>query len=483
MVLLLLCSFLFFYRLGDRDLTSSHEARAAQNAQTILQTGHWGLARLFDGHPELQKPPLYYWLTALTAQLHGGTVDAWTVRLPAAVSALAGVLLLFIFLARRGRLLAGFVAALVLATAVHYTWTAHVGRIDMPLTLCISVALWSFVEADNSARLRGRLAGQVIGYLAIAGAVLLKGPIGVVLPAAVLFARTFVEGRWRDAWRLTSLWWGVPLVLLLSGPWFWWVNRETHGRFFEVFFWHHNVERGLGGSEDLAVHPWWYYGPRLFVDFLPWSPLLLAAGWYWLRQGRWRADADARLGLVWLIVMFAGLSCAGFKRADYLLPAYPGAALLLGCAAERWYQTARQPRRLLAALGVVVLAYGLGWWYYLGHVLPVENARRDQWPFARAIRDLAPAPRDIVFFRAEAHALAFHLGKPVATLLEWENLDRWAGKPRSNYILMPPDCAADWPQYLTSGRLEPVLDSTDLTPGQPPDERLILMRTVSHRQP
>src|ERR1700730_17598998 len=59
-LLLILCSFLFFYRLADRDLWSSHEGRAAQDAQTILTDGCWGLPRQFDRRLELQKPPLYY---------------------------------------------------------------------------------------------------------------------------------------------------------------------------------------------------------------------------------------------------------------------------------------------------------------------------------------------------------------------------------------------------------------------------------------
>ncbi|MCV4697792.1 hypothetical protein OFB92_32275, partial [Escherichia coli] len=87
------------------------------------------------------------------------------------------------------------------------------------------------------------------------------------------------------------------------------------GQFFQVFFWHHNIARGLGSAEELAVHPWWFYGPRLALDFLPWSPLLAVACGYWLRHGRWREDAEARLGLVWLTVMFMGLSCASFKRS------------------------------------------------------------------------------------------------------------------------------------------------------------------------
>ncbi len=64
-ILLAVAYVLFFHHLGQRDLWSSHEARAAQDATTVLKEGQWLLPRLFDGRQELQKPPFYYWLAAL----------------------------------------------------------------------------------------------------------------------------------------------------------------------------------------------------------------------------------------------------------------------------------------------------------------------------------------------------------------------------------------------------------------------------------
>jgi 4-amino-4-deoxy-L-arabinose transferase-like glycosyltransferase len=95
--LILLSCLLFFYRLGERGLWSSHEARAAQDAQSILLDQTWGLPRLFDRKVELQKPPLYYWMVAVAAQCRGGIVDAWSVRFPAALAGLCGVLFLYLF--------------------------------------------------------------------------------------------------------------------------------------------------------------------------------------------------------------------------------------------------------------------------------------------------------------------------------------------------------------------------------------------------
>jgi 4-amino-4-deoxy-L-arabinose transferase-like glycosyltransferase len=481
---------LFFHRLTERDLWSSHEGRAAQDAQSVLDSGHWGLPRLFDHHVELQKPPLYYWFVALLARLRGGSVDAFAVRLPAALAAVGGVLFLAGLGWWRDRPLAGLGAAAMLATAVHYTWLGRTGRIDMPLTLAVSLALGGFYLGQHASNGSRALVWYLLAYLAVAGAVLLKGPIGALLPAAVAGMYLLVKGelpapwhprRWLALAHRLGLWWGGPLVLGLSGAWFVWAQVQTEGELFRVFVWKHNIERGLGGG-TLASHPWWYYGPRLAVDLLPWSPLLPLAGWLLWRQDSWRGDPEARFGLVWLLTMVAVLSCLRFKRADYLLPAYPGAALFLGCAAEHWYRGAAYPRRLVTAFGLGLAGCAAGWWVYVGTVLPDREPAQEHRRFAAEIRRRAPAPQLILFFRAEVHALAFHVGRPMDTLLEWENLDWWAARPETYYVVMPPQTASEWPHHLRTGRLAEVLRNTDLSGGahaQP----LVLLRTCPEPGP
>src|SRR5262245_26053844 len=79
-LLALLCWFLFCRGLAERDLWSSHEARAAMDAQSLLDDGFADVPRLFDGRAEVQKPPLYYWLVALSARAAGEPVGAAAVR-------------------------------------------------------------------------------------------------------------------------------------------------------------------------------------------------------------------------------------------------------------------------------------------------------------------------------------------------------------------------------------------------------------------
>jgi 4-amino-4-deoxy-L-arabinose transferase-like glycosyltransferase len=475
--------FLFFHRLADRDLWSSHEARAAMDGQSVLD-GDWKLPRLYDGRAEMQKPPLYYWLVALAAA-PGGAVDAWAVRLPAALSAVGCVAVLAGLGLRRGRPFAGILAGVVLATAVHFTWLARIGRIDMPLSLTTTLAVACFHLAGAETRRASRplLFG---GYVAVAAGVMLKGPIGAILPLAVVVVHRWLErllasripagGRGYVSLRL---WWGLPLVAALTLPWFLWANAHTGGEFAQEFFWRHNVERGLGNG-DLRSHPWWLYLPYFAGDFLPWTPLLALAAFAAWRRGWWRDDAEMRLGAVWFVVIFGGLSLSSFKRGDYLLPAYPGAALFLGCALERWRNdwAVHRPalgRGLPLLCAIVAACVALGWVVRVHRTLPAQEAYRNYETFAAVIRGRAPAPQEVIFFRTEAHALAFHTGEPMRVLSEWGDLDAQVRSGAVRYVVMPPDDARDVRNAVRGVNWEDVASNVELAGGRH-ERPLVLLR-------
>jgi 4-amino-4-deoxy-L-arabinose transferase-like glycosyltransferase len=424
---------LFFHGLADRDLWSSHEARAAMDAQTILDEGAWLVPRQFSGRLELQKPPLYYWLTALVGRLRGGTVDAWAVRLPAALAATISMGILAGLGWLRGRPLAGLLAGAVLATAAHFTWLARIARIDMPLTLAVTIAAAAFYLARHGAA-RSRRVSE--GVVALADA----SPLSSILhPLSSL-----------------GLWWGVPLVLALVLPWFVWADVWTDGEFFQVFLWHHNFERGFGGSR-LRGHPWWFYGPQFMVDFLPWTPILFLAVLWWWRAGR-RDDREARFGLTWFTAVALVLSCARFKRADYLLPAYPGAALFLGCVLEHAWERARGPRRLALAslVGSLCLAMAAVWTWKVGWGLPRDEPGRNYLSFAAHVRREVPPPAPVIFFRAEAHVLAFHTGRPLTPLLQWEQLRQQLARAGPTCLVMPAVYLGEAGQRLPGVALEEI---------------------------
>jgi hypothetical protein len=167
------------------------------------------------------------------------------------------------------------------------------------------------------------------------------------------------------------------------------------------------------------------------------------------------------------------LSAAHFKRADYLLPAYPGAAIFLGCWLEQ--QLAQRWRRLVLA-GVVATAAVMlaGWTYRIGWSLTEEERYRDYRPFAAIIREHA-ASQPVIFFRTEAHTLAFRVGQPLVQMVEWSKLRDRLAAPGPHWIVVPAKVVAQTRAKLAQVDLDEVCRITDLAGGSH-ERPLVLLR-------
>lgn len=460
MLTALLLYLLTFHGLGQRELWSSHEGRAAQDAQSILDGGDWRLPRLFDGRPELQKPPLYYWLTAAMGWLRG-SVDEVAVRLPAVLGFILTGVAIGLFLLRQGQQRAACFAMVILWTMLHFTWMSRVGRIDMPLTAACTWCIVSFILGQQRTGWP-RHGWWLLGYLALAAGLMLKGPIALALVGIVMLP--VLAWQWKvrlqeDAMKvaplLISACWGIPLVLACILPWAYWVNQATSGQFVQEFIIKHNVQRGFGGDDQLDghVHPWWFYLARIWLDTAPWSWLLpMGIVMLWRKQLQ---SPVAWLGLTWFGVIFLLLSCLQYKRADYLLPAYPGLAIFLAMTVDRGLQLIPEQRRLgtLRSGWAMVAVIAVGWFSYAQWVLPSMEPERALRPFAIVVRSHLPAPGQVILFRVDSHHLAWELGKKSARVWEWENLAWWATQPNAIYVVMPEKYALECRAALPAGEL------------------------------
>jgi hypothetical protein len=430
-------------------------------------------------------------MVAVVSSLRGGQVDAWDVRFPSAASAFVAVLSVMLACTFWGDSSRGVVAGAMLATMLHFTWLTRVGRIDMPLTLCCTAALVGYFTAWQ----RGSCLAAMLLYAGVALGMLLKGPIAAVLCCGVVLCHLGTEtvlARWdapgcghgntkgmghllrhaRGKFPGRTLLAGIGIACAVVA-YYGWLETASGSQFGRQFFWYHNLARGFGLAQDLERHPWWFYFVRIGPDLFPWSLLVPVAFWTAIRF--FRRDPVMRFGVVWFLAMLTILSCMSFKRADYLLPAYPGAGIALSAA---WHQVvATRPRwgwigRWM--IPAVALACLVGWVVHTTWVLPAAEATREQRTFASAIRRLAPQPETVLLFRTEAHQLCFYLGKPVEHLAEWENLDIWLSTPELRLVVMTPETAATWKEHLEASQLFPVMDNTP-PDGRPHEEPLVLL--------
>jgi len=375
-LLLTLCAVCFLPALGSVSLWHSQEGRVAWIVRTMLRTGDFLTPRGPMGVVFDDKPPLMHWLCALASAPAGLT--AWSLRLPAALSAMALVVGVCLWgsAAWGGR--AGLVAGLVLATSIKFTGGARAARVDTMLALLLTLMLAAFWSAYRSAarrealgepRGRGpRLTGALIGFaVAGAGAALTKSPALMLLPVAAAGIYLALKRDLRLIPRLRPMT-GLALCLLLSGWWFAAVHVASEGVFTHGFFVNHHWRRYVGGATGGHFEPGPIYGylPLLVGGTMPW-PLMIVLGLVmaaraW-RRGRIDPDDPAAFLLVWIVFLVVFFSLGRSKRADYVLPVYPALALLVGRLVSDGPSVHRWLRRLFAvhvlaaaAIYVVLLA-------------------------------------------------------------------------------------------------------------------------------
>ena len=207
-----------FFDLG-RGPVRNDERIYVSVVDRMLETGDWiHLERLRDGvlEPYLNKPPLYFWLTAVTRPMLGSGMAAY--RFWSALFGLACVLATFQLGRRMHGPEVGLVAGLALATNRAFLdhHGARVACMDSALVLCAVVAFWLAWEMRDRERRIGVWA--VIG-LVCGVASLFKTLAGVPLLLLIgAYGLLFERGISRRA-RVLGPIVGLAACLLVFAPW------------------------------------------------------------------------------------------------------------------------------------------------------------------------------------------------------------------------------------------------------------------------
>jgi 4-amino-4-deoxy-L-arabinose transferase-like glycosyltransferase len=350
-----LLTLLWFAPLDVRKLHHPDEGRYAEIAREMRVSGDWVTPRL-NGLKYFEKPPLQYWLTAASYAAFG--VHDWSARLPVALFGWLAIVAVGYAGLRIADAATGWYAAAALAASAWQIGIAHYLTLDAVLSGWLALALAAFVIAQGAARDDAARRRWMVGaWIAIAGAVLTKGPIGAVIPAGALVFYSLATRDWAT-WRRLAWLPGLGILIALCAPWFLIVSARNP-EFAHFFFIHEHVERFLT-TEHRREGAWWYFVPLLLLGLLPWTGLLakLRAAW----RDAPRADTGfswPKFCLAWCAFVFVFFSVSGSKLPSYILPLFPAAALVIGRLLA--HMSTALWRLLLAsfAIGGVVLAVAL----------------------------------------------------------------------------------------------------------------------------
>ncbi len=348
----LISGIIWFSQLGYRDLFDPDEGRYAQIPAAMVDSGDWLTPRL-NGVKYFEKPALQYWATAAVFSLAGkGNASA---RLVPALAGYLGALFAALLALRLFGARAAMFAFLFASSSLMWVVMGHMLTLDMLLStwLFFGVACLAIAQSQRSDKKQARN-WMLAGWAALALAVLTKGLIGLVLPAASVVVYSMWQRDWR-LWKHLQLARGLLLFLLLVAPWFIAVSLKNP-EFAPFFFIHEHWDRYTSGVHHHGG-PIEYFVPFLLLGVLPWLmvslDVLIRPAFKWRPEKTGEFDA-ARLLWSFAAVTFVFFSLGNSKLPAYILPVMPVVAVL---AAQRMAEAKRlgSDRWLMAVLGLVLL--------------------------------------------------------------------------------------------------------------------------------
>lgn len=381
LLLTLVISLLFCTFLGSRALMVPDEGRYAEIPREMViskdyLTPHLANLKYFE------KPPLYYWITALPIKLFGA--NEWSLRFPTAMLGLIGCLFVY-WLAltlydRRTALLSAF----ILSSSTLYCTMSHFLSLDLPLTVFLTICMGCFILGTRAPPGKTRLCYFLCLYIFAALATLTKGLIGFILPGFVIFTWILCANEWRSL-QSYYLFRGTLLFLLIAAPWHM-LMQLAHPEFFHYYFIEQHFLRYFTNYADRG-QPAWFLTAAVVVGFFPWCWFLMTSPLCLLTRLRLNAQNepvqrgqakplatlikkmkalfitlrkkdDQLFFILWALLVFLFFNASNSLLLSYALPIMPPLAILTARYLSAFWENGYTSALNMAFLGIFISGLG-----------------------------------------------------------------------------------------------------------------------------
>jgi 4-amino-4-deoxy-L-arabinose transferase-like glycosyltransferase len=356
---------MFGLDLGGLGLTDRDEGSNAEAAREMLETGDW-ISPTLNYEPRYAKPAFVYWLISGSYTLWG--INEFAARFPSALSGLCVMLLQYAFVYRWCGAPVAWLASLMILLNMEFLGINRMVLTDPELVVFTTLAGYSFWQALQHEQCRRWWFAAF--YLAMGFGMLVKGPVGIIIPLVGVMPYLTFTRQWRMFWQKGFPLVGIVLIAAIAAPWYvmmfqihgeaYWAAAQanTTGRFM-------NPMEGHGGTLL-------FYVPVILVGFFPWSACLPSVVYHALK--RWKAywqgqefvSQEQHLEFflsVWVVGLLLFFTLSATRLPHYIYPAFPASAVLVALWWKRFLNE-KSPVGLTASTRLLI---GVG--YILGIAL------------------------------------------------------------------------------------------------------------------
>ena len=380
-ILILIAIAYFFLMAGNGLISLTHpdEVFYIQTAKEMLAHRSFMTPYIFD-QPQFEKPILTYWLLMLSIKLFGMT--AFAARFWPALFGIIGVVATYglgFMLFKNKRI--AFLSAFVLSTNIIYLVLSRAVLTDMIFSIWVVLSLIFFyyghIEQKN------KNIGIILCFVFSGLAVLTKGLLGFVFPAAVILSYLIYKKDWTYFNNRTTFL-GIFLFIVIAVPWHILMIKQYGQGFIDEYFKNVHMRR-IFEAEHQKSNTWYFYLVTMIGGIFPWSLFLFPAGYLIYKSFKNSNPDRDRIFflLIWITVIIFIMQIAQSKLASYIFPVFPAIAVLVGYYFNSILDSKNNPKlqrsmqicsylmsALMILVSVVVIILSRRYITFLVHVWP-----------------------------------------------------------------------------------------------------------------
>ena len=306
------------------DIMDVDAAQYASISREMLESGEF--LQVQHRHADyLDKPPLLFWVTALSFKVFG--ISGFAFRLPSFLFLLLGIYATF----RLGKMYydrrTGQLAALVLYSSQAYFLFSHDVRTDTILANVLIFGLWQLAVF-----LRERtMLSVILAAVGIGLAMLEKGPIGLMVAIWALGSEIAYQRNWKAIFRWE---WLIGLAVLgaVLAPMSYGLYRQFGWDGLEFYYWTQSFGRITGQNEWSDDSTIFYFVHTFLWAFLPWTFFAI----YGVGKSLVELIKSKLSGLQpkevftlgGFVITFAAMSLSHYKLPHYIFVVFPLIAII-----------------------------------------------------------------------------------------------------------------------------------------------------------
>jgi 4-amino-4-deoxy-L-arabinose transferase-like glycosyltransferase len=306
--------------------------------------------QIFDlGKDYLDKPPMLFWLSALSMKIFG--VYDWAYRIPSLIFLGVALYSVFKFTQLYYSNQTARLATIILASCQAFFLIAHDVRTDTILMGWVILSIYLLAKWSE----QNNKSDFFLAIIAIAGGMMTKGPIAIVVPVLCFVPQWASQQKWSFFIKPIYLL-GLVLLAILLVPMSWGlyqqydlhpgklINNRPIESGLKFYYWTQSFGRYTGENFYHEMSYFTFLLENMFWSFLPWIFVFLWAlvskAFDIVKEGVFKPGAE-RISFFGFVLTYLVLSRSQAQLPHYIFVVFPLAAILTAAHWDKtiWHQT------------------------------------------------------------------------------------------------------------------------------------------------